>query len=68
MHLLAHEPSLGDKVINAANAKNRSLEERMMTDCVKGVHSPEIRELLSPVTPVESASAAYIPAQTTPHA
>lgn len=40
----------------------------MMTDCVKGVHSPEIRELLSPVTPVESASAAYIPAQTTPHA
>lgn len=48
--------------------ENRPLGERMMTDCVKGVHTPEIRQPLNSATQLpqwESAVATCVP--NTPH-
>lgn len=44
--------------------EKRPLEERMMTDCVKGIHTPEIREPLNSATQLpqwESAVATCVP-------
>lgn len=48
--------------------ENRPLEERMMTDCVKGVHTPDMREPLNSATQLsqwESAAATWVPTHTT---
>lgn len=48
--------------------EDRPLEERMMTDGVKGVHTPDIREFLNSATQLsqwESAAATWVSTHTT---
>ena len=69
MRLLAHKSSLRDKARDAASAVRWILGERMMTEYMKEIYTPEnwtISQFCHPAVPVGVSISTLPPSHTTP--